>query len=153
MNTASSRGERPPVEAGKFKGPGKTRQLIKKGRSWFSNSKVVVQYEGGSMIRFFFSFCLTVVMARWIYAEVQMTLPEVVPAIDYALESVQIPTHDRWDGKTLGALVEDLQSVAGGFVETAHASELDYNSIRSYGRPVKGGFSRNSCRSGACETF
>ena len=105
------------------------------------------------MIRFFFSFCLTVIVARWIYAEVQMTLPEVVPAIDYALENVQIPTHDKWDGKTIGAMVDDLRLAAGGFVETAHASELDYSSIRSYGRPVYSAFPRNACRSGACEVF
>ena len=40
-----------------------------------------------------------VVVARWGYAEVKLGLPDLIPSIDYALEQIQIPTHDHWPPK------------------------------------------------------
>ena len=49
------------------------------------------------MIRLVAGFLAAVIMARWVYSEVQMSFPFAVPYIDGALETVSIPTHDRWD--------------------------------------------------------
>lgn len=110
------------------------------------------------MIRLFFSFFLTVVVARWIYAETKMVVPGAVPVIDFALDKVQIPTHDKWDSKSkeLTSMVNDLSSLASSLVQPAEAAELDRGTLRSYGRPVamaRRTFGRGMCRSGACETF
>ncbi len=101
------------------------------------------------MIRFLFSFVLTVMMARWIYAETQMVFPDVVPMIDSALDYAQIPTHDRWYGKAIAKAMDNLSASAGSLIPVAQASELTV--LRSYGRPVSAG--RGGCRSGACDTF
>ncbi len=48
------------------------------------------------MIRIFFKLCFWVIIARWTYAEVQLVAPSATPAIDFALQKIQIPTHDKW---------------------------------------------------------
>lgn len=42
---------------------------------------------------------LWVLIARWAYAEVKLSVPNLIPFIDYSLEQVQIPTHDQWPPK------------------------------------------------------
>ena len=53
------------------------------------------------MIRLFFGLFLSVVLARWMYSEVALSFPQAVPLIDYALEVVSIPTHDKWDAEPI----------------------------------------------------
>ena len=48
------------------------------------------------MFRLLLSISLSVVIARWAYQEVELCVPQLVPYIDYSLERVQIPTHDKW---------------------------------------------------------
>ncbi len=48
------------------------------------------------MIRLLFGLFISVVISRWLYSEVALSLPQAVPLIDYALEAVSIPTHDKW---------------------------------------------------------
>lgn len=71
------------------------------------------------MIRLIFRFALTIVVARWMYAEVQLSYPDMIPSIDSALELVQIPTHDKWDQEKLGALAQAVEGLAN--VKTAKA--------------------------------
>jgi hypothetical protein len=53
------------------------------------------------MFRILGKLCFWVLIARWGYAELQLILPSATPAIDYALENVQIPTHDKWNAESL----------------------------------------------------
>jgi len=49
------------------------------------------------MFRIVFIVCFSIVFSRWVYAEVDQAFPNMTPVIDYALERVQIPTHDQWN--------------------------------------------------------
>lgn len=62
------------------------------------------------MIRMLFSFCLWVVVARWAYNEVQLVCPPLVPYINSALASVDIPTHDKWPKEHIMKLVSTVIS-------------------------------------------
>ena len=66
------------------------------------------------MVRLAITFFAMVVTARWIYSEVQMSFPRAVPAIDYALEKVQIPTHDKWDREKISEVVQTVAAHIGG---------------------------------------
>ena len=48
------------------------------------------------MTRFVFSIACSVILARWMYAEIAMTVPGMIPVIDYSVERLSIPTHDKW---------------------------------------------------------
>lgn len=61
------------------------------------------------MIKFIFTMIFYVAVARWIYAEVRLVTPQVVPAIDSVLTIAQIPTHDKWDPE----LTNQLLTIAG----------------------------------------
>lgn len=61
------------------------------------------------MIKFIFTMIFYVAVARWIYAEVRLVTPQVMPAIDKVITLAQIPTHDKWDPK----LTEQLLTLAG----------------------------------------
>ncbi|RMD86130.1 MAG: hypothetical protein D6808_03960 [Candidatus Dadabacteria bacterium] len=48
------------------------------------------------MLRLLIGMMVTVTVARWMYSEVRLIAPSAIPTIDYVLEKVQIPTHDKW---------------------------------------------------------
>jgi hypothetical protein len=45
-------------------------------------------------------------LGRWIYAEAELSVPGMVPHIDAALETVAIPTHDRWTAENMAEMRE-----------------------------------------------
>lgn len=63
------------------------------------------------MIRILFSLFFWVLIGRWWYAEVKMVLPSATPVIDFALEKIQIPTHDKWNTKSLDRFLAGAKSV------------------------------------------
>lgn len=67
------------------------------------------------MIRLIFTMCFWVVVARWIYAETYVRFPTALPAIDYALDTVRIPTSDQWD-------LSQVEQVVGKIAEV-HATQ------------------------------
>lgn len=69
------------------------------------------------MFRFLFSLLFFVVLGKWLYAEVKITAPGVLPIIDRGFEVVQIPTHDRWSIKAVQQFAADLTT----FVSEARA--------------------------------
>lgn len=75
------------------------------------------------MFRWLCSFVFTVAAARWIYAEVKLAVPEAMPLIDYSLERLQIPTHDKWSKQ---ALAEALEGAAD-FLKNPSLDELQLN--------------------------
>lgn len=64
------------------------------------------------MFRILGKLCFWVLVARWGYAELQIILPSATPAIDYALENVQIPTHDKWNSESLDQLLLAIRARA-----------------------------------------
>ena len=116
------------------------------------------------MIRLCFSFFVTVVLARWMYAEVQMVAPGAVPVIDFALQHVQIPTHDRWDKEAINSAFQGISGAIQslGVVQqaraddTGHGSYVDhktYNHSSTGVKLVSYNQVRSPCASGACEHF
>lgn len=73
------------------------------------------------MFRLILSLSLSVVIARWVYQEVELCAPQFTPYIDYALDRVQIPTHDKWL-KT--AVSNALQIVNEGLPEFQESSPV-----------------------------
>ena len=71
------------------------------------------------MIKFIFTMIFYVAVARWIYAEVRLVTPQVMPAMDAVLTIAQIPTHDKWDPE----LTKQLLTVAGIQKPTAKGSK------------------------------
>lgn len=43
-----------------------------------------------------------VVVARWCYSEVGLFFPQALPVIDQALETISLPTHDKWPELQIG---------------------------------------------------
>ena len=64
------------------------------------------------MLRFLFGMLFSVVVARWAYSEIKLTFPGLIPEIDYALERVQIPTHDRWPKERMLGAARQIALVA-----------------------------------------
>ena len=83
------------------------------------------------MVRLVFSMFMWVTVARWLYAEAQLTVPGVVPAIDGLLEVVQIPTHDQWSKESIEWLV-----VQGEQLVSATVALADDKSKREWHEPV-----------------
>ncbi len=54
------------------------------------------------MLRFIFKLVVWVTLARWMYAEAQLVTPSAVPYINSAMQSIQIPTHDKWNDSVVG---------------------------------------------------
>lgn len=76
------------------------------------------------MFRSIIGFALTVVVARWIYAEIQLAAPFATPLIDALLEKVQIPTHDKWDKEKVAAWIKQA---AKSLEDTEAASQFGDN--------------------------
>jgi hypothetical protein len=49
------------------------------------------------MARLAFSLILYVTLARWLHAELELLTPSLVPVIDSGVDSLSIPTHDKWE--------------------------------------------------------
>jgi hypothetical protein len=64
------------------------------------------------MFKLLFTLLLSVVVARWMYAETALMFPRAVPAIDYLLEEVQIPTHDQWSKDSTDKILNGAATVA-----------------------------------------
>lgn len=58
------------------------------------------------MFRFLFTMLFYVVIGRWIYAEVNLTLPQLAVGIDELLVSLEIPTHDSWSKQAVDDAIE-----------------------------------------------
>jgi len=93
------------------------------------------------MLRLLLSFFLTVVVARWVYSEIQLSLPQAVPAIDYVLKKVQIPTHDKWDRKKIEYFFSQLRELGSG-LQDEPANEQRAQLLRSYYVPNSGSLER-----------
>lgn len=93
------------------------------------------------MVRLVFTFLLTVVVARWMYSEVQVSFPQAVPFIDYALEKVQIPTHDQWDYQKINAFVDEIAALAQEQKQMGEEEERAFLMGQYYG-PGGGGLER-----------
>lgn len=61
--------------------------------------------KGLKMLKLLFKLFFWVVVARWGYAEIQLSAPALVPYVDYTLTVVQIPTHDRWPKESIKAAI------------------------------------------------
>ena len=69
------------------------------------------------MIRFLISMAFYVVLARWIYAEMNLVCPSFTPSVDRILSAVQIPTHNNWHENGIKGLVGE----ATAFIQRARA--------------------------------
>jgi len=47
-------------------------------------------------------------LAKWVYQELKMVLPQALPYLDSLLQAIALPTHDKW-----GSVVEHLNTIAG----------------------------------------
>lgn len=65
------------------------------------------------MVRFLVTFVVWMVFGNWVYDEVQVSFPSVVPSIDRAIEALSVPTHDQWDKEKIASVVSSL----GGAVQ------------------------------------
>ncbi len=83
-------------------------------------------------MRYLLSMFIWVVIARWGYAELTLMAPEAIPAIDSALEVVQIPTHDKWADLEIVKVLKDkellqakLDHIANGTSESLDSEKLE----------------------------
>jgi hypothetical protein len=51
-----------------------------------------------------------VTVARWMYAEIQLVSPEVLPALDRLLARLEVPTHDKWDTTPLKDILKETET-------------------------------------------
>lgn len=66
------------------------------------------------MLRRLFNLIIYVTVARWMYAEIQLTAPQLVPALDYCLQVVTIPTHDKWPKESMEEFLRSVEVAAFG---------------------------------------
>lgn len=59
-------------------------------------------------------FAFSVLVAHWIYAEINLVWPGARPALDAVLSRIEIPTHDTWPQKW-----ESFKKARGEFVTTS----------------------------------
>ncbi|RIL09933.1 MAG: hypothetical protein DCC75_05440 [Proteobacteria bacterium] len=84
------------------------------------------------MFRYLFGFLSTIIIARWIYAEIQLSLPSVVPVINFVLEKAQIPTHDTWELSKLNELLSERGGSGAKVYEARSREDRGYTGLRSY---------------------
>ena len=65
------------------------------------------------MMRFFLNMAFYVIIARWMYAEVNLMVPSVAPQIDRLMSAVQIPTHNNWHENGISGLISE----AGSYID------------------------------------
>lgn len=83
------------------------------------------------MIRLVITFLVYMIVGRWIYSEVQLAFPKAVPSVNYALETVAIPTHDKWNGKKVSSFMHKVTAQVEQIgVSFAKADEQDTHSAR-----------------------
>ncbi len=61
------------------------------------------------MVRILFTMMFWVVVGRYCYAELKLLVPSATPYIDQVLAAIQIPTHDQWDPKLVGAISSGIR--------------------------------------------
>jgi hypothetical protein len=61
------------------------------------------------MVRLLFTMFMWVTVARWLYAEAELSAPFLVPVVDSVLEVVQIPTHDNWPDEPFNAALSEAR--------------------------------------------
>ena len=74
-------------------------------------------------MKLLFSLLVSVVFARWIYAETALMFPRAVPALDYLLDEVQIPTHDQWSKDSTDKLLSGATQIMGTVLEATGMGE------------------------------
>lgn len=91
------------------------------------------------MIRILFSLCFWVIIARWSYAEIKLLLPSAVPVIDYALDTIQIPTHDKWNAQTVDRFIAKAETKRQESIAALHSGtgERTSEAFKQVGDTVK----------------
>ena len=52
-----------------------------------------------------------VIIAQWLYAELQIVCPSAAPTVDYLVSSLQIPTHDKWSEEKVKTALNSASSM------------------------------------------
>ena len=90
------------------------------------------------MFRFLFTMLFYVIVARWIYAEVNVICPSVSPGIDRMLSALQIPTHNEWSKESVKQVFSSADSMIRRISHDASAPLASYReSIRPSLEAVK----------------
>ncbi|MDC0357251.1 hypothetical protein OAO01_00415 [Oligoflexia bacterium] len=61
-------------------------------------------------MRYLIIMLVSVVIARWIHSEIELISPNTIAYIDYAIEKIDIPTHDKWDTKKVAAFLDSFKT-------------------------------------------
>ena len=59
------------------------------------------------MVKVLLSMTFYVVLARWMYAELNLVCPSMTSNIDKLLSAIEIPTHDNWHEDGIRGLVRE----------------------------------------------
>lgn len=57
------------------------------------------------LLKTVFSFALTVLIARWLYMESALISPDIPKVIDKVLNTIELPTHNKWSSQEVSTLV------------------------------------------------
>ncbi len=68
------------------------------------------------MMRLVLSLVLSVSVARWIYSEVKLIAPPIVPLIDFVVDATALPTHDQWSKDSVQQLLALVETASGHLV-------------------------------------
>ena len=64
------------------------------------------------MLRILLGLFISVSVARWMYSEVELVAPPLMPVLDYVVDATTIPTHDKWSKDSLESLLKAVDTVA-----------------------------------------
>lgn len=89
--------------------------------------------KGLVMLKLCLTALVTLMVSRWMYAEVSIIVPGAMPVVDAVLDKTSIPTHDHWSKDSMERFYKRLalayQGVQKAFSEPeAVAEEPDGNS-------------------------
>ncbi|NMC62975.1 MAG: hypothetical protein GYA55_07380 [SAR324 cluster bacterium] len=95
------------------------------------------------MFRFLFTMLFYVIIGRWIYAEINLTFPQLAVGIDELLVSLEIPTHDTWSKEAVDGAIEKTNEMfkKAGFdaSESLQRYKEEYEpKLRSIKKSLKG---------------
>jgi len=64
------------------------------------------------MLRMLFTLIISASIGRWMYSEVELIAPPLVPIFNTVLNATDLPTHDKWSKNSFEQLIRAVNGIA-----------------------------------------
>ncbi len=63
------------------------------------------------MLRLVFVFVSVIAVSRWFYSETELLAPRLVPPLNFILNKISIPTHDKWSRQSVDRAIDFIAAL------------------------------------------